>query len=130
MAAGTERSVGEVLQDIVGNVEEIVRSEVRLAKAEVKQQVSATARALVSLLIGAVIGIYALGFLLLALVYGLALVIASWWIAALAVGAALVLISIAFFSIGRQRMRALDPVPERTVRSLKESVTWDSSRSR
>ncbi len=130
MTAGTERSVGQVLQDIVGNLQEIVRSEVRLAKAEVKQEVSATARALVSLMIGAVVGIYALGFLLLALVYGLAVVIASWWIAALAVGAALALIAFAFVSIGRHRMRAIDPVPERTVRTLKENVTWDSSQSR
>lgn len=130
MAAGMERSVGEVFQDILGNVQEIIRSEFRLAKAEVKQEINTTARALVALVIGAVLGMYALGFLLLALVYGLAVVIASWWIAALAVGVALGLIALAFFSIGRRRMRAVEPVPQRTLGTLKENVSWDSSRSR
>ena len=38
MARVEERSVSAVLADIVGNVQDIVRSEVRLAKAEVKEE--------------------------------------------------------------------------------------------
>jgi hypothetical protein len=33
----TQRAVPEVLQDIVGNFQEIIRSEFRLAKAEIKE---------------------------------------------------------------------------------------------
>jgi len=32
------RSVTEVLQDVIGNIQEMVRSEVRLAKTEIRQE--------------------------------------------------------------------------------------------
>jgi hypothetical protein len=37
MAAG-DRSLSDVLQDIIRNVQEIVRSEVRLAKTEIREE--------------------------------------------------------------------------------------------
>ena len=37
MAAG-DRSLSEVLQDIIHNVQEIVRSEVRLAETEIREE--------------------------------------------------------------------------------------------
>jgi Putative Actinobacterial Holin-X, holin superfamily III len=40
----TQRSVPEVLQDIVGNPQEIVRSEFRLAKTELKEEAAKAAR--------------------------------------------------------------------------------------
>jgi len=130
MAIEAERSVPEVLQDIVGNVREILRSEVRLATAELKQQAGAAARAAVMVLVGAVFGIYALGFLLLALVYGLAALFASWWIGAVIVGGGLALIALALLGIGRGRMRTVHPAPERTIRTVKENLEWDKSRNR
>ena len=36
MNRNDDRSVSDVLQDIFGNVQEIVRSEVRLARAEIR----------------------------------------------------------------------------------------------
>ena len=128
MAAGAERSIPEVFQEIVGNVQEILRSEVRLAKAELKQEAGAAARAAIALLIGAVLGVYALGLLLLALVYGLATVFSSWWIAALVVGVAVSLLALALLLVGSRRMRRVDPAPERTIRTVKEGLTWDRSR--
>ena len=38
MAVQTERSFAELLQDIAANVQEIIRSEFRLAKAEVREE--------------------------------------------------------------------------------------------
>ena len=37
--AAADRSFSDVLQDIIGNVQEMVRSEVRLAKTEIREQV-------------------------------------------------------------------------------------------
>lgn len=130
MATGAERSVPEVFQDIVGNVQEILRSEVRLARVELKHEVGTAARAAVMFLVGAIFGIYALGFLLLALVYGLAALFASWWIGALIVGGGLAIIAAALLGVGRGRMRTVRPAPERTIRSVKENLEWDKSRSR
>ena len=38
------RSIPEVLQDIVGNLQEIIRSEFRLAKTELKEDASRAAK--------------------------------------------------------------------------------------
>jgi uncharacterized membrane protein YqjE len=130
MATGAERSLPEVFQDIVGNVQEILRSEVRLATAELKHEGGTAARAAVMLLVGVILAIYALGFLLLALVYGLATLFASWWIGAVIVGGGLAVIALAFLGIGRGRMRSVRPAPERTIRTVKENLSWHKSRSK
>ena len=130
MAIGAERSVPEVFQDIIGNVREILRSEVRLATAELKHEAGTAARATVMFLAGVIFGIFALGFLLLALAYGLATLFASWWIGAIIVGGALAVIALALLGIGRGRMRRVRPAPQRTIRTVKENLDWDKSRSK
>ena len=54
---GRERPMTEVFKDIIGNVQEMVRSEVRLARAEMRDEVSKTARSGAMLAAGAVTGI-------------------------------------------------------------------------
>jgi len=130
MATRAERSVPEVFQDIIGDVREILRSEVRLAQTELKHEAGTAARAAVMFFVGVVLGIYALGFLLLALVYGLATLLASWWIGAIIVGGGLAVIALALLGIGRGRMRRVRPAPERTIRTVKENLDWDKSRSK
>jgi uncharacterized membrane protein YqjE len=130
MAAGAERPISEILQDITSNVQEIIRSEVRLAKAELKREAGTAAKAGLTLLVGIVTAVYAGAFLLLALIYGLAVLLASWWIAALIVGGGLAIIAAALLAVGRGRMRTVDPAPERTIRTVKENLAWDKSRTR
>jgi len=72
---------------------------------------------------GAVLGLYGLGFLLHAAVYGLSLVIAPW-LAALLVVVVLGIFVAILVSSGRNRLRQVDPVPEKTVQSIKENVQW------
>jgi uncharacterized membrane protein YqjE len=69
-----DRSISSVLSDIVGNIQQIVRAEVRLAKAEVREEAVKAKRGVVLLGAGAVGFLFAVGFLLLALVYALATV--------------------------------------------------------
>jgi membrane protein len=119
----TQRSVSDVLQDIIGNLQQIVRDEFRLAKVEVEGKAHRAARPASILAAGAVLGLYGLGFLLLAAVYGLSLVIAPW-LAALLVGAVLAIVAAILVSSGRTRLNKIDPVPEKTVQSMKENVQW------
>ncbi|MGH8228060.1 MAG: phage holin family protein [Steroidobacteraceae bacterium] len=130
MAAEAGRSIREVAQEIIGHVEEIIRAEARLARAELRQEASAAAKAGVILLVGAVLGLYGLGFLLLALVYGLALLFASWWIGAIIVGGGLAILALPLIAVGRGRMSSITPLPERTLRSAKETLTWDKNRGK
>src|SRR5947199_8950543 len=95
------RSMGEVFQDIVANIQEIVRSEFRLAKVEIQGETSKAAKSAIPMLIGVLLGLYALGFLLLAITRALALVVDPW-LAALIVGVAILVISLAMVSAGKK----------------------------
>lgn len=123
MTTQNGRSVPEVLQDIVGNIQEIIRSEFRLAKAEVKQEASKAAPSLKMIVVGAGIGFYALGFLLFTLVMGLATMMATW-LAALIVGAVLGLTALALIATASKRLKQVNPVPERAIETMKENVQW------
>ena len=98
MAVG-ERSLSVVLQDIIGNVQEIIRSEVRLAKTELRDQASSAKAWAQMLAAGVVTSLFAILFLLLTLVYALADVMPIW-AAALSVGAALAIAAAIMLTAG------------------------------
>ena len=62
MAYQRERSFSDVLESIVGNVQTIIRSEIQLAKTEVKEETAKAARAAGILAAGGLLGVYAGGF--------------------------------------------------------------------
>ena len=117
------RSMAEVLQDIVANIQEIFRSEFKLAKAEIHEETTKIARASVPLGIGILLALYAVGFVLLAAVHGLATMVDAW-LAALIVGVAVGVISMVLVSIGRKRLKQVKVVPEKTIGTMKENVQW------
>jgi uncharacterized membrane protein YqjE len=129
MAAAGNRTLSDVLQDIVRNVQDIVRSEVRLAKTEFREEAVKAKDSGLLLAAGAVSGIFAVLFLLLAIVYALALVIPSW-AAALLVGAMLAIITSVVLTVGVKRFRQIHPTPEQTVESIKENVAWAKQRTK
>ena len=122
-AAQIQRSVPEVLQDIVGNLQEIIRSEFRLAKAELKEEASRASKPVVTFGVGLVFGFYGIGFLLLSLVYWLTTLMAVW-LAALLIGAGLAIVAIALMSSGGKKLKHVNPTPDKTIRSLEENVLW------
>jgi uncharacterized membrane protein YqjE len=118
-----QRSFPEVLQDIVGNLQEIIRSEFRLAKTELKEEAAEAAKPAATFGVGLVLGFYGIGFLLLAAVYGLSMVMAGW-LAALLVGAVLAIVAIALMSSSGKKLKRVNPTPDKTMRSLEENVQW------
>jgi hypothetical protein len=73
--------------------------------------------------IGVLLALYALGFILLAAVHALTIVVDAW-LAALIVGFVLLVISMILVSVGRKRFKQVKVVPEKTVGSMKENVQW------
>jgi len=71
----------------------------------------------------------ALGFLLLALVYALALVWPAW-AAALAVGAGAAVIGGVCISAGLSRLKQVKLAPPKTVATLQENIQWAKTRAR
>jgi len=124
MATGmNQRSFSDVLEDVVGNVQGIIRSEVRLAKAEIKEESTKAGRAASVLGSGAVLGLYALGFLLLAVFFGLRFLVPAW--AAAAILAVFVgVIAGILTMLGMSRMKHINPRPEKTIQTIKEDIEW------
>jgi uncharacterized membrane protein YqjE len=122
-------SVAGLLQEIVGNIQGIIRSEVRLAKAEVKEDASAMGKAAGMLVAGAVLGIYALGILLLFAVYALAGPLPDW-LAALIVGVVVAIIAAVLVKVGLDRVKSVNPAPDKTIDSVKEDIQWVKQQTR
>ena len=118
-----QRKVSDVLQDIVGNVQQIIRSEVVLAKVEIKEKAQRASKPAAVMATGTVLGLYGLGFLLLAAVYGLSLAVPPW-LAALVVGGALAIAGGILVGKSRRALKEIDPLPKNTVATLKENVQW------
>jgi uncharacterized membrane protein YqjE len=118
-----DRSFSELLQGIIHNVQDIVRSEVRLAKTEIREE-AIKAKALLLLLgAGAVTGLFAILFLLLMIVSALALIVPNW-AAALIVAVALAVVAGVMLAGGVKSFQKLHPTPELTVESIKENIQW------
>ena len=127
--AQSTRSMAEVLQDIVDNIRDIIRYEFRLAKTEVREEASKAGKSSIPLATGLVLGLYALGFILLGIVYALEIVVATW-LAALIVGGGVLVISLICISVGRKRLKAVRVKPEKTIETVKENLQWAKSQIR
>jgi uncharacterized membrane protein YqjE len=119
--AGRERPMAEVFKDIVGNVQEMVRSEVRLARAEIREEASKTARAGAMLAAGGVLAVISAIFFLTFIVQLLDLVMPDW-AATLLVALGLGLAALVLVSKGRGRLHV--PTPDKTIENVKENLEW------
>jgi len=111
----------EVFRDIIANVQEMVRSEVRLARVEIRDEASKTARAGAMLGAGAVMAMIAGVFLLVCVAQLLDLIMPDW-AAALVIALAMGIPAAILIVKGRDRLRV--PVPEKTIENVKENVEW------
>jgi uncharacterized membrane protein YqjE len=118
-----QRSVPELLGNIVNNIQQIIRSEFTLAKAELQEKASEASQPATALGAALLLGFYGLGFLLLAAVYALSTIMAAGY-AALIVGGVLILVSIVLATSSVKKLKSLRPAPERTIQTLKEDVQW------
>lgn len=118
-----QRSVPAILEDIASNLSQIVQAEFRLAKSELKEGAEKAAGPGAALGAGVVLSFYGLGFLLLAGVYALSLVIAVW-LAALIVGGVLAVAAGILIGAGTTKLKRVNLTPDKTIRTLEEDVQW------
>jgi protein-S-isoprenylcysteine O-methyltransferase Ste14 len=118
-----QRSIPELLQAIADNLQEIIRSEFRLAKTEISEKATKASKPAATLGTGLLLGFYAVGFLLLALVYGLSTVVPAW-LGALIVGFALAGVAAAMINASSKKLKKIKAVPDKTIATLEENVQW------
>ena len=127
--AEKERPLKDVVQGIIGNIQDIIRSEVRLAKAEIADQAAKARSALTLMGVGALTGIFSVALLLVTCVLALATVLPAW-MAALIVAGVIGIVAAILTSVGVRRLRTVHPVPERAIHTVKENVRWAKAQIR
>ena len=118
-----QRSVPEILENIASNLTQLIQAEFRLAKGELKEGAEKVAAPGATLGAGVVLAFYGLGFLLLAAVYALSLLMAAW-LATLIVGGVLLVAAGILVGAGGMKLKRMNLTPDKTIRTLEEDVRW------
>jgi hypothetical protein len=117
------RSIGTILSDSFEHVREILRSEVRLGKIEIRDEAIKAGKA-VGFGVGAGLFVaFGLNFLLWSLVQALLPEVAAW-VAPLIVGLSVLLVAGVLGWISYRLFKSLQPKPERTIKTVKENLEW------
>ncbi|HKJ12366.1 MAG TPA: phage holin family protein [Ornithinimicrobium sp.] len=116
-----ERSVGQLVADLSADVSSIFRSEVELAKVEIKHDVTHAGKGAGMFAGAAVFGAYGFGLLLL----GLAWVIAIWlpvWAGLLIVSGVLFVIAAILGLMGKGQVSRVKGKPQKTIDNAQATV--------
>ncbi len=117
-----ERSVADIVNDIGRNLQDIIRSEVKLAKVELGETSGRVRSSSSSFAAGGILGVYAVGFLALTAMFALEIVLPAW-LAALIIGVLLAIGASIGISMGRRIFKTVQP-PNKTLETLKEDFQW------
>ncbi|MEU3552767.1 phage holin family protein [Streptomyces fragilis] len=118
-----DRSVGELLSVVTGDLQVLFRQEIELAKAEIREEATKAGKAAGMYGGAGFAGYMVLLFLSLALLLGLSNVMDGGW-AALIVTALWAVVAAVLYRKGRAEAHTVSPKPERTVETLKENAQW------
>jgi hypothetical protein len=127
-------SVGELVGQVTTDLSTLMRQELELAKAEIKDEVRKGGKAAGMLGGAGGAGYFALLFLSLTVAFALGELFGEG-LGALALGALVVTIlygiaAAVLFLRGRREMQNVSPAPTQTVETLKEDVQWAKARNR
>ena len=116
-----EPSLGALLTEMTDQVSVLMRREVELARVETEEKIATAVKSAVSMIKGGVIAHAGLIVLLLGIGYGLATVM-DLWLSMLIVGGITLIIGGLMLMAGRSAMNEVNFVPEKTIKSVQNSV--------
>ena len=125
-----ERSIAELFTKLSNETSTLIRQEMELARAELTEKGKEAGKG-AGLFGGAgAVGLLGAGAITAGVILLLDLAIAAW-LAAILVGLVYVAVAALLALRGRDRIqRAIPPVPEQTVDTVKEDVEWAKTRAR
>ena len=115
----TDTSVLGLIRQLAHEVPALLTKELALAKAELQESARTTKAGVAGVAGGAIVLLAGLIFLLLAVVYGLALYMQPW-LAALLVGVVVTVIGFIMLQAGKKQFEPSHFKPERTISSLQK----------
>lgn len=120
--AANERSLAEIGKDLTHDLTRLMKSELELMKAELQENISRLGTG-AGLFGGAgFIGIFALEFLLLALMFGIAALGLKMWLAALIVGVLLAIVAGVLAMSGKKKVAGASIAPQRAIQHMKSDA--------
>ena len=127
IVAAVESSIGDTLRSILKDVQLLVRSELRLARAQLRSDLSGLAKAAAFAGLALVLSVLAVAFTLLAVFFALRSHLPAW-LSALLVAVLAGILAGALL----QMARSFGPPPAlpRTISTVKESIEWAKQRLR
>jgi uncharacterized membrane protein YqjE len=132
--AGTEdlrdRSLGELLKQLSEQTTRLVHQELELAKAELSEKGKQAGQGAGMFGGAGALGLAALGALTACFILALDTAMPAW-LAALIVAVVYGIVAFVLVKQGQARMkRAVPPVPEQTIETVKEDVEWAKTQMR
>lgn len=121
------QGLGSLVSGAVGDLQAMVRGEVQLAKAELKEEAVAAGSGGAMIAAAGASGLFGVGFLLVAVTRLLGKVLPDW-LAATVVGLGLMGGAAALGASGKGKLSATSLVPQQTIQSLKQSSSWAKQR--
>ncbi len=122
------RSLAEITRDILRDIQDIIQGEIRLVRAEFSEKARQLRQASLLFAMAAVCGLLGAVCVAAAGVAALALAL-PLWLSALIIGILLCVIAAGAAIAGRTRIQQVDPVPRRTVQTLREDLEWAKHRT-
>lgn len=117
------KPLGDLFSDLAGEMSELVRKEVTLAKVEIGQKARHIGKNVGYLVVGGAVAYAAMLAIIAGIVMLLDNVMPSWG-AALLVGVVVGIIGWLLIGKARAALQATDVTPQQTVESLKEDAAW------
>jgi uncharacterized membrane protein YqjE len=116
------QTLGALVHQLTQQVPELIRSEMRLAQAEVAQKGKRAGVGIGMFSVAGLLAFFAFGCLVATAILALALVVDAW-LAALVVALVLVAAAAVAGLVGRNKVaEAAPPAPERAIEGLKEDI--------
>ena len=118
--SGESGSFGSLISSLTHEVTALVRDEVELAKAEMREKVSQVTTSVTSMAVAG--GVLLSGFLVLlaAAVFGLDTFLQRPWLSALIVGAIVVVIGFIMLQSAKKKLKSANLAPNRTMASFRK----------
>ncbi len=125
---GYDQSIADLIRTTIHDAQDLVRGEIALAKAEMRQEMRRVGAGVAALAAAAVAGVIAIVFLLTAVAWGIPAAL-DWapWTGFAIVGLVVLIVAATLGLIGKNRFNGERRMPL-TVETMKENMQWTRAR--
>jgi len=124
---GAEPSLGELFRQLTQDSTTLIRQEIALAKAELRENMGGVARSAAMIAVGGAVALVGVLVLTAFLVILLGDLMGNYWLAALIVGLLFAVSGGVLVSTHLKRLRETNLRPDQTIETLQEDKRWIQS---